>query len=79
MSRTIDLAWAGTEADGTPVYAPPLEAAMRRVGQEFGWLLVQYPHQTIDGLMLATVGVACAYLTYDALQQNSPPKRSRRK
>ena len=72
---TIDLAWAGTEADGTPVYAPPFEAAMRQLGQELGWLLVKYPQQTIDGLVLATVGVACAYLTYE----NLAPKRSRRK
>jgi len=76
---TIDLAWAGIEADGTPVYAPPLEAAMRRVGQELGWLLVKYPHGTAYGLALATVGAACAYLVHDALQQNSAPKRSLRK
>jgi hypothetical protein len=75
MPRTIDLAWAGIEADGTSVYAPPPEAAMRLAGQGLGWLLVQYPHQTIHGLVLATVGVACAYLTYE----NLAPKRSRQK
>ena len=64
---TIDLAWAGTEADGTPVYAPPLEAAMRQVGQRLGWLLVKYPHGTTHGLALSTVGAACAYFIYAAI------------
>ena len=75
---TIDLAWAGIESDGTTVYAPPPEAAMRLVGQGLGWLLVKYPHGTAYGLALATVGAACAFFARGAIQQDSASKCSRR-
>jgi hypothetical protein len=52
---------------------------MRLAGQGLGWLIVKYPHETAHGLVLATVGAACACFVRAASKQDSAPKRSRRK
>jgi hypothetical protein len=74
---TIDLAWAGTDADGTQVYAPPCQAVAMQLGRGIGWLLTEHPRETLSGVALASVAGACVYLTCDAIKRDSPRRRPR--
>jgi hypothetical protein len=75
---TIDLAWAGTDADGTQVYAPPRQAAAMHLGRGIGWLLTEHPRETLSGVALASVAGTCVYLVRDAIKHDSPRKHPRR-
>jgi hypothetical protein len=74
-ARTIDLFWAGVERDGSPIYASPLEALMSRVGLGITWLVMKYPNQTGQGLVLGSVAGACVYLAWDAVKHESARAR----
>lgn len=55
---TIDLFWAGVAFDGTRIYAPPLQALGSQVGYGIGWLIANYPHETLHGLALGSISRA---------------------
>jgi hypothetical protein len=76
---TIDLAWAGTDADGTQVYAPPCQAAAMHLGRGIGWLLTEHPRETLSGVALASVAGACVYFACDAIKHGSAQKYPRRR
>jgi hypothetical protein len=77
--RTIDLAWAGTDIDGTQVYAPPCRAVAMQLCSGIGWLLAEYPRETVGGVALASVVGACVYFARDAIKHGSARKSPRRR
>jgi hypothetical protein len=78
-SGTIDLAWAGTDADGTQVYAPPFRAMGMQLGRGSGWLLMERPRETLNVLALGSVAGACLYLAREAITGDTPRKPSSRR
>ena len=77
--KIIDLAWAGTAADGTRVYATPPEAFPFQLGRGLGWLALNYPQETLHTIALASTAGACLYFAHEASQDDLPRKRSRRR
>jgi hypothetical protein len=59
---TIDLAWAGTDADGTRVYAPPWQAVGGHLGHGLVWLC-EHPNESLRGLALGSILMGCLYIS----------------
>jgi hypothetical protein len=64
----IDFAWVGILPDGSQVYSAPRQA----VGHGLGWLLMEYPHQTLNVLALGSVAGAFVYFAREAIKDQSP-------
>jgi hypothetical protein len=66
VPKIIDLAPAETEADGTCVYRPPLQALIVRTGGDVAGFLLEYP-EVLRVMALASVTIFCVYLVREAL------------
>lgn len=64
----VDLAWAGTEADGTLVYDSPKRALSFQLGLGIGRLVGEYPRQAGQCFALVALAAACVVLTWRAIR-----------
>jgi len=69
IPRTIDVAFAGAEPDGTRVYAPPTQALALLCARGLDWLIVNRPRETLHGLVLVLVAGICTFLVRDAVKR----------
>jgi hypothetical protein len=74
-AKIIDTCIVGVEPDGTPVYASGREAGLAAIASCILWAF-DHPHQTLQGLALASLAAGSLYLAYDAMKpRQKPPRR----
>jgi hypothetical protein len=74
VQKIIDLAPAETQADGTRVYRPPLQALMIQVVQVVTWLTLEHPRET-SGVLAATAwATVFGYFLIEMLRPSKPPR-----
>jgi hypothetical protein len=57
----IDLYPSETEADGTHNFRPPLQALASQIAGGAIWLAAEYPQETFQTLMLASIVGLCVW------------------
>jgi hypothetical protein len=63
--QIIDLVPAGTEVDGSPLYATQAEASSMLLGRCVAWLLVNHSPEILRVLGLVAIGGLCLYFVSD--------------
>ena len=66
----IDLAFAGVEPDGTPIYDSALNALGACAQRGMAWLILDHPQETLNIAALAALGGLCLYFAHDATKQS---------